>query len=75
MAFFKTKQEKEIIAKMEREEQMETFNEQINELKSKRQEYAKIAAEALLFVSKYPKSVKYLSSLSFFISLKPLLHF
>lgn len=46
MAFFKTKQEKEIIAKMEREEQMETFNEQINELKSKRQEYAKIAAEA-----------------------------
>ena len=39
MAFFKTKQEKEIIAKMEREEQMEAFNEQINELKSKRQEY------------------------------------
>ena len=48
MAFFKTKQEKEIIAKMEREEQIETFNEQINELKSKRQEYAKIAAEAEL---------------------------
>lgn len=46
MAFFKTKQEKEIIAKMEREEQMEAFNEQINELKAKRQEYAKIAAEA-----------------------------
>lgn len=46
MAFFKTKQEKEIIAKMEREEQMEVFNEQINELKTKRQEYAKIAAEA-----------------------------
>ena len=46
MAFFKTKQEKEIIAKMEREEQMEVFNEQINELKAKRQEYAKIAAEA-----------------------------
>ena len=34
MSFFKTKQEKEIIAKMEREEQMETFNEQINELKN-----------------------------------------
>lgn len=46
MAFFKTRQEKEIIAKMEREEQMEVFNEQINELKAKRQEYAKIAAEA-----------------------------
>ncbi len=46
MAFFKTKQEKEIIAKMEREEQMEVFNQQIAELKSKRQEYARIAAEA-----------------------------
>ncbi len=46
MSFFKTKQEKEIIAKMEREEQMQIFNDQINELKSKRQEYAKIAAEA-----------------------------
>ena len=46
MGFFKTKQEKEIIAKMEREEQMEVFNEQIKELKAKRQEYAKIAAEA-----------------------------
>ena len=46
MAFFKTRQEKEIIAKMEREEQMEVFNEQINELKNKRQEYARIAAEA-----------------------------
>ena len=46
MAFFKTRQEKEIIAKMEREEQMELFNEQLNEMKAKRQEYAKIAAEA-----------------------------
>ena len=46
MGFFKTKQEKEIIAKMERDEQMEVFNEQIKELKLKRQEYAKIAAEA-----------------------------
>ena len=46
MAFFKTKQEKEIIAKMEREEQMQVFNDQINELKTKQKEYAKIAAEA-----------------------------
>ena len=46
MAFFKTKQEKEIMAQMERDEQMEVFNTQINELKNKREEYAKIAAEA-----------------------------
>ena len=46
MAFFKTKQEKQIIAQMERDEQMEVFNNQINELKTKREEYAKIAAEA-----------------------------
>lgn len=46
MAFFKTKQEKQIIAQMERDEQMQVFNDQINELKTKRQEYAKIAAEA-----------------------------
>lgn len=46
MAFFKTKQEKQIIAQMERDEQMQVFNDQINELKSKREEYAKIAAEA-----------------------------
>ena len=46
MAFFKTKQEKQIIAQMERDEQMQVFNEQINELKLKREEYAKIAAEA-----------------------------
>ena len=46
MAFFKTKQEKQIIAQMERDEQMQVFNDQINELKTKREEYAKIAAEA-----------------------------
>ena len=46
MAFFKSKQEKEIIAQMERDEQMEVFNEQIAQLKNKRQEYANIAAEA-----------------------------
>lgn len=46
MAFFKSKQEREIIARMEREEQSELFNEQINELKKKRQEYARLAAEA-----------------------------
>ena len=46
MAFFKTKQEKEIIAQMERDEQLEVFNEQIKTLKVKREEYATIAAEA-----------------------------
>lgn len=46
MAFFKTRQEKEIMAQMERDEQLERFNEQINTLKQKREEYAKIAAEA-----------------------------
>ena len=46
MAFFKSKQEKEIMAQMEREEQMQVFTEQIEELKKKREEYAKIAAEA-----------------------------
>lgn len=46
MAFFKSKQEKEIIAQMERDEQMEVFNEQIAQLKNKRQEYANVAAEA-----------------------------
>lgn len=48
MAFFKTKQEKEIIAQMERDEQLEVFNEQIKTLKAKREEYATIAAEAEL---------------------------
>ena len=46
MAFFKTKQEKEIMAQMERDEQLEVFNEQIKTLKAKREEYASIAAEA-----------------------------
>ena len=46
MAFFKTKAEKEIMAQMQRDEQMQIFNDQINELKAKRQEYAHIAAEA-----------------------------
>lgn len=46
MAFFKTKEEKRIEEEMEREEQMQAFNDQINELKKKREEYAKIAAEA-----------------------------
>lgn len=44
--FIKTKQEKEIEAQMEREEQLETFNDQIKELKAKAEEYAQIAAEA-----------------------------
>ena len=46
MAFFKSKEEKEILAQMEREEQLEVFNEQIRTLKAKRDEYASIAAEA-----------------------------
>ena len=46
MAFFKSKQEREIMAQMEREEQLEVFNDQIKSLKAKREEYAKIAAEA-----------------------------
>ena len=46
MAFFKSKQEREIMAQMEREEQMQVFTDQIEELKKKREEYAKIAAEA-----------------------------
>ena len=46
MSFFKTKTEREMMAQMQREEQMQVFNDQINELKAKRQEYAKIAAEA-----------------------------
>lgn len=46
MAFFKSKQEREIMEQMEREEQMQVFTDQIEELKKKREEYAKIAAEA-----------------------------
>ena len=46
MSFFKTKVEKEMMQQMPKEEQMQVFNDRINELKAKRQEYAKIAAEA-----------------------------
>lgn len=46
MALFRSKQEKEIMAQMERDEQMEVFNEQLKTLKAKREEYASIAAEA-----------------------------
>ena len=46
MGFFKTRQEREIIAQMERDEQLQIFNDQIKELKVKREEYANIAAEA-----------------------------
>ena len=46
MAFFKSKQEREIMAQMEREEQMQVFSDQIEDLKKKREEYARIAAEA-----------------------------
>ena len=37
MAFFKSKQEKEIMAQMERDEQLQVFNDQIKELKAKRE--------------------------------------
>ncbi len=46
MALMRTKQEREIMAQMEREEQLEVFNEQIKSMKAKREEYAAIAAEA-----------------------------
>lgn len=46
MALFRTRQEKEIMAQIERDEQIEIFNEQIKKLKAKREEYAMIAAEA-----------------------------
>jgi hypothetical protein len=46
MAFFKTKQEKEIMAQMARDEQLEIFNDKIKELQTKREEYANIAATA-----------------------------
>lgn len=46
MGFFKTKEEKRIEQEMAREEQMQVFSDQINELKKKREEYATIAAEA-----------------------------
>ena len=37
MAFFKSRQEKEIEEQMRRDEQLELFNEQINIMKSKRE--------------------------------------
>jgi hypothetical protein len=46
MSFFKSKIEREMMQQMQRDEQMQVFTEQINGLKIKRQEYAKIAAEA-----------------------------
>ena len=46
MGFFKSKAEREIQAQMERDEQMQVFADQINEIKKKREEYATIAAEA-----------------------------
>ncbi len=46
MGFFKTKEEKAIMQQMEREEQLEVFNNQLKTLKAKREEYAAIAAEA-----------------------------
>ena len=42
----KSKEEKEFEAQMQRDEQIEIFNESINSLKAKREEFAKIAAEA-----------------------------
>lgn len=70
MAFFKTREEKEIIAKMEREEQLQAFNEQIAELKSKQKEYAKIAAEAEVNGdnSSYELAVNALIELNEFVS-------
>jgi hypothetical protein len=46
MSFFKTRIEREMMQQMQREEQMQVFSDQINSLKVKRQEYARIAAEA-----------------------------
>lgn len=48
MSIFKSRQEKKILQQMQRDEQLEIFNEQILSAKQKRQEYAKIAAEAEL---------------------------
>ena len=48
MAFFKSKYEKEILSKMEKEEQMNQFNSVIAELKNKKNELIKTAAEAEL---------------------------
>ena len=46
MRFFKTKEEKRIEEEMQKDEQMEIFSTQIKEIQSKKNEYAKIAAEA-----------------------------
>jgi hypothetical protein len=46
MAFFKTAQEKEIEAQMERDEQLQAFDDRIQELKGKLSEYAELAARA-----------------------------
>lgn len=46
MALFKSREEREIEAQMQRDEQLEVFNDQINILKAKREEYATVAAEA-----------------------------
>ena len=48
MGLFKTKEEKELLAQMQREEQLDAFNELVKELKDKKQEYARYAAEAEL---------------------------
>ena len=46
MALFKSRQEREIEAQMIRDEQLEVFNDQIKTMQVKRDEYAKIAAQA-----------------------------
>ena len=46
MAFLKTAQEKEIEAQMERDEQLQAFDDRIQELKGKLTEYATLAAQA-----------------------------
>ncbi len=46
MSFFKTAQEKEIEAQMERDEQLQAFDDSIQELKEKLNVYAEMAARA-----------------------------
>lgn len=48
MGLFRTKEEKRIEAEMKREEQLRSFNERIESLKAKREEMARLAAEAEL---------------------------
>lgn len=66
MRFFKTKKEKQIIAQMERDEQMDIFNNHIDALKSKREKYARIASEAesIHDVSAYNNAVSNLIELN-----------